>query len=315
MIGSLTLDQLRVLVAIEDAGSFSAAGRRLRRVQSAISHTVQALEEAQGLLLFDRSSRTPRFTDAGRALAAQARQVLRQAEVFERTAQAIAAGLEPELPIAIDSFVPTPPLIRSLAGLQAQYPDLAVTLYTEGMGSAERRVRDGSATLGLCALLPSMAQELQATPLTQITMVPVVAPAHPLASESRAITRDILAEHVQLILTDPQQRSGPSFSVVSTRLWRFVDIARRLEFLLAGFGWGTMPRHLVQGYLEAGALVALKVDDPAVMPPSIGLFAVHDRKHPLGIGARWLLEELQRQAWLGGGESEPQASRPIESAT
>ena len=54
MIGSLTLDQLRVLVAIEDAGSFSAAGRQLRRVQSAISHTVQALEEAQGLLLFDR---------------------------------------------------------------------------------------------------------------------------------------------------------------------------------------------------------------------------------------------------------------------
>lgn len=311
MIGSLTLDQLRVLVAIEEAGSFSAAGRRLRRVQSAISHTVQALEEAQGLLLFDRSSRTPRFTDAGRALAAQARQVLRQAEVFERTAQAIAAGVEPELPIAIDSFVPTPPVIRSLAGLQAQYPDLAVTLYTEGIGSAERRVRDGSATLGLCALLPSMAQELQATPLTQITMVPVVAPAHPLANGSRTVTRDLLGEHVQLILTDPHQRPGPSFSVVSTRLWRFVDIARRLEFLLAGFGWGTMPRHLVQGHLEAGSLVALKIDDPAVLPPSIGLFAVHDRKRPLGLGARWLLDELRRQAWLVGGESEPQATRTI----
>ena len=41
--------QLRVLVAIEETGSFSAAGRRLRRVQSAISHSVQGLEEAQGL--------------------------------------------------------------------------------------------------------------------------------------------------------------------------------------------------------------------------------------------------------------------------
>ncbi|MDZ7858871.1 LysR family transcriptional regulator [Sphaerotilus sp.] len=247
MIGSLTLDQLRVLVAIEDTGSFSAAGRRLRRVQSAISHTVQTLEEAQGLLLFDRSSRTPRFTEAGRALAAQARQVLRQAEVFERTAQAIAAGLEPELPIAIDSFVPTPPVIRSFAGLQAQHPDLAVTLYTEGMGSAER--------------------------------------------------------------------PGPSYSVVSTRLWRFVDIARRLEFLLAGFGWGTMPRHLVQAHLDAGSLVALNIDDPGVTPPSIGLFAVHDRKRPLGIGARWLLAELQRQTWLGGGEPGPQTSGTVGACT
>ena len=300
MIGSLTLDQLRVLVAIEDAGSFSAAGRQLRRVQSAISHTVQALEEAQGLLLFDRSSRTPRFTEAGRALAAQARQVLRQADVFERTAQAIAAGLEPELPIAVDSFVPTPPVIRCLAGLQAQYPNLAVTLFTEGMGAAERRVRDGSATLGLCALLPSMVQELQATALTQVTMVPVVAPSHPLARETRAITRDILGEHVQLILTDPQQKPGPSFSVVSTRVWRFVDIARRLEFLLAGFGWGTMPRHLVQPHLDAGRLVRLAIDDPAVLPGSIGLFAIHDRKRPLGICARWLLAALQGQDWFAG---------------
>ena len=300
MIGSLTLDQLRVLVAIEDAGSFSAAGRRLRRVQSAISHSVQALEEAQGLLLFDRSSRTPRFTEAGRALAAQARQVLRQAEMFELTAQAIAAGLEPELSIAVDSFVPTPPVIRSLAGLQAQYPNLAVTLFTEGMGAAERRVRDGSATLGLCALLPSMVQELQATALTQVTMVPVVAPSHPLAKETRTITRDILGEHVQLILTDPQQKPGPSFSVVSTRVWRFVDIARRLEFLLAGFGWGTMPRHLVQPHLDTGRLVRLAIDDPAVLPGSIGLFAIQDRKRPLGIGARWLLSALQGQDWFAG---------------
>lgn len=296
MIGNLTLDQLRVLVAIEETGSFSAAGRRLRRVQSAISHSVQGLEEAQGLLLFDRSSRTPRFTEAGRALAAQARQVLRQADVFERTAQAIAAGLEPELPIALDSFVPTTPVILSLAGLQVQYPDLAVTLFTEGMGAAERRVRDGSATLGLCALLPSMAQELQAIPLTQVTMVPVVAPSHPLARETRTITRDILGEHVQLILTDPLQRPGPSFSVVSTRVWRFVDIARRLEFLLAGFGWGTMPQHLVQPHIEAGSLVKLAIDDPGVLPGTIGLFAIHDRQRPLGLGARWLLSELQRQA-------------------
>lgn len=299
MIGSLTLDQLRVLVAIEDAGSFSAAGRRLRRVQSAISHTVQGLEAVQGVQLFDRSARTPRFTEAGRVLVTQARQVLRQADAFERTAQSIAAGLEPELTMALDNFVPTGPVIRSLAGLQSQYPDLPVTLFTEGMGAAERRVRDGSATLGLCALLPSMVQELQAMALTQITLVPVVAPAHPLAHEMRPLTRDILAEHVQLILTDPLQRPGPSFSVVSPRVWRFVDIARRLEFLLAGFGWGTMPLHLVQQHLAQGTLSRLSIEDPAVLPGAIGLFAIHDRQRPLGIGARWLLAELQRQAWLG----------------
>lgn len=47
MIGNLSLDHLRVLVAIDDTGSFSAAGRQLRRVQSAISHAVQSLGAAQ----------------------------------------------------------------------------------------------------------------------------------------------------------------------------------------------------------------------------------------------------------------------------
>ena len=298
MIGTLTLDQLRVLVAIEEAGSFSAAGRQLRRVQSAISHSVQSLEELQGVQLFDRSSRTPRFTEAGRVLAAQARQVLRQAEAFERTAQAISAGLEPEISLAMDSFVPTPPVIRGLAALQSQYPDLAVTLFTDGMGAAERRVRDGTATLGLCVLMPAMAQDLQATPLTEITLVPVVAASHPLASETRPLTRDILAEHVQLILTDPLQRPGPSFSVVSPRVWRFVDIARRLEFMLSGFGWGTMPAHLVTDHLAHGRLVALRIEDPGVLPPAISLFAIHDRKRPLGLGARALLTRLQEDRWF-----------------
>ena len=62
MLTQLTLDQLRILASIVDEGSFSAAGRRLGRVQSAISHAVRNLEEANGVTLFDRSSRRPELT-------------------------------------------------------------------------------------------------------------------------------------------------------------------------------------------------------------------------------------------------------------
>ena len=54
-VPNLTLDQLRVLVTIRDTGSFSAAGRSLGRVQSAISQTVKAVEDAHGVALFDRA--------------------------------------------------------------------------------------------------------------------------------------------------------------------------------------------------------------------------------------------------------------------
>ncbi|HUH77072.1 MAG TPA: LysR family transcriptional regulator, partial [Devosia sp.] len=55
MLDRLTLDQLRVLVTIAELGSFSAAARKLQRVQSAISQTVRALESSLDVTLFDRS--------------------------------------------------------------------------------------------------------------------------------------------------------------------------------------------------------------------------------------------------------------------
>ena len=296
MLGMLTLDQLRVLVTIEETGSFSAAGRKLQRAQSAISHAVQSLENLQRVQLFDRSSRTPTLTEAGQALAAQARQVLRQAELFERTAGAIAEGLEPELTFAVDNMVPIEPVIRSLAALQRRYPDLAVTLFTEALGGTERRVRSGSATLGLCMLFPAQVQDLQAYGVTAIELVPVVAPSHPLAQETRRMEREVLAEHVQLVLTDPENQGGPSYSVVSPRVWRFVDLGRRLDFLLAGFGWATMPLHLVEGHLARGDLKQLPLQDPAILPGSIPIFAVHQRNRALGTAARSLLHDLQQPA-------------------
>jgi hypothetical protein len=44
-------------------------------------------------------------------------------------------------------------------------------------------------------------------------------------------------------------------------------------------------------------LVRLPIDDPGLLPGSIGLFAIYDRHRPLGLGARWLLADLQEQAW------------------
>ena len=296
MLGTLTLDQLRVLVTIEETGSFSAAGRKLQRAQSAISHAVQTLESLQRVQLFDRSARTPVLTEAGRALAAQARQVLRQAELFERTASAMAGGLEPELTFSVDSMVPTEPVIQNLAALQRRFPDLAVTLFTEALGGAERRVRSGSAALGLCMLFPAQVQDLQAYSVTSIELVPVAAPSHPLAHETRRLEREVLAEHVQLVLTDPENQGGPSYSVVSPRVWRFVDLGRRLDFLLAGFGWATMPLHLVELHLRDGTLKQLPLEDPTILPGSIPIYAVHQRSRPLGTAARSLLQDLQNLA-------------------
>ena len=54
MDSALTLDQLRVALAVSEAGSFSGASRRLGRAQSAVSHAIARLEEQLDVVLFQR---------------------------------------------------------------------------------------------------------------------------------------------------------------------------------------------------------------------------------------------------------------------
>ena len=66
--GTPTLDQLRVLLAVVEQGSFSAAARILNRTQSVVSYTIANLETQLGLQLFARGRRNPVLTEAGRAV-------------------------------------------------------------------------------------------------------------------------------------------------------------------------------------------------------------------------------------------------------
>lgn len=294
MIGNLTLDQLRVLVTIADAGSFSAAGRKLRRAQSAISQAVATLEGLQGVTLFDRAGHRPRLTEAGRALVGQARVVLAGVARFEAMAAATREGIEPVLAVAIDPLVPTTAFIDSLHALRAAFPHLPVSFSTEGLGSAERRLRRGEAALAFCVLLPTVPEDLAVLPLLEVNLVSVVASAHPLARLGRAATRADLDDHIQLVLSDPSAPEGPSYGVMSTKAWRFVELGRRLDFLLAGLGWCRMPEHLVAAYLADESLVTLPIeDDPARTAGALTIHAAHMRDRALGRAGAWLLADLQ----------------------
>ena len=295
MIGALSLDQLRVLAAIADTGGFSAAGRKLGRAQSAISQAIATLESTQGVALFDRSGHRPQLTDAGRVLVEQARLVLASAARFEAVAAGTRQGLEPELALAIDPLVPTASLIDSLSALSETYPDLPVSFSTEGLGGSLRRLRSGAAALAICLLLPGVPEDIAAYPLLRIVMRPVVAPGHPLASLGRPASRGDLEPHVQLVLSDPLDAGGPSYGLASARLWRFVDLGRRLDFLLAGFGWCRMPEHLVASPLAEGRLAALRIEDDPTPAEGLTIYAAHRRDVPLGPAGRWLLERLRQR--------------------
>jgi DNA-binding transcriptional LysR family regulator len=103
---ALSLAQMRIFLTVADAGSFSAAARRLRRAQSAISETIANLEAQLDVPLFDRSGRYPRLTAEGSVLLDDVRAIVAGVDDLRARAKGIAGGLEPELTAVMDVFLP-----------------------------------------------------------------------------------------------------------------------------------------------------------------------------------------------------------------
>eukprot|EP01032_Pedospumella_encystans_P032146 gene32146-36289_t len=116
----MSLDQLRTFIAAADEGSFSAAGRKLRRAQSVVSTTLANLELQVGFALFDRSGRYPKLTEEGRALLEQARSAVLGMDAFKAKARTLAEGLEPELAVAVDVMYPIATLTAAVQAFHRQ---------------------------------------------------------------------------------------------------------------------------------------------------------------------------------------------------
>jgi DNA-binding transcriptional LysR family regulator len=303
MLEPVTLDQLRVLLAIAESGSFSAAARRLGRAQSAISHAVVGLEEALGIGLFDRSGRLPKLTEAGRTLLGDAKAIVARAQELRARAQCLAGGVEPELSLAVDITFPTDLLIESVRALQAAFPLLPITILTEAMGNVETRVREGTARLGISPNLEKAGNDgLQRLLLTDIPFIGVVAAEHPLARFDGPIPMKEMERHVQLVLSDrnwllarAQGRSVASVfrGIVSPHAWRFVDLWTRYKFLRAGLGFCHMPVHVVAKDIEAGRLRQVEIEGMGSACFEVPHYLVRQAGSEPGRAAAWLIQDLQ----------------------
>lgn len=290
---SLTLDQITVFQCVAEEGSFSAAARRLRRAQSAVSHAIALLERNLDLQLFDRSGRTPVLTEAGMALLGDAHAVTRKVAALTARARAIHGGTEPRVSIVVNVMYPMPVLLRALGAFRAAFPAAALHLRTEALGAIVDAVIDGSCQIGIGGPLWPWPDSLERETIGTVQLVPVAAPGHPLAALPAPLSSDVLHDHLQIVLTDRSPRTaGLDAGVLAAETWRIADLRTKHECLLAGFGWGSMPEHMVCDDLRSGRLVRLDLDAPE-REVTLPLFAFHRRGQPPGPASRWLLDALR----------------------
>jgi DNA-binding transcriptional LysR family regulator len=294
MLDRITLDQLRTFIAAVDEGSFSAAGRKLRRAQSVVSQTLANLEAQLGVKLFDRSARYPRLTEEGRSLLADARSVADNIDGFKARARAMREGLEPELSVVVDVMLPMEALTRAATHSRKSYPHTPLRLYVEALGGVIKPVLDRSCSIGIIGSLPLVPEDLQSEDLLDVSFMTVVSPSHPLASTRGVVSASAIAKQIQLVLTDRTTLTeGRNFGVLSPLTWRLADLGAKHAFLKAGLGWGHMPLHMVKADLDSGALIKIRVEGtPRDM--TLPMKVVFRKDAPPGPAGRAFIAQLKR---------------------
>ncbi|MBB3222676.1 LysR family transcriptional regulator [Pseudoduganella umbonata] len=294
MLDALSLDQLRTFIAAAEEGSFSAAGRRLRRAQSVVSHTLANLELQVGFALFERTGRYPVLTEQGRALLEGARAAVGSMDAFKARARTLAEGLEPELAVAVDVMFPIATLTAAVQAFQQQFPSTPLRLHVEALGAVVQPLLAGQCRIAIIGSLPDVPADCVSQYLLEVGAVTVVAPQHPLAQVKGVVLRETAGQHVQLVLTDRSVLTeGRNFGVLSAKTWRLADLGAKHAFLRAGLGWGHMPLHMVEGDLRDGTLVRIALETSPTLGAGFSMHAIHRKDLPPGPAGRWFVERLK----------------------
>ncbi|MCW5669214.1 MAG: LysR family transcriptional regulator [Hydrogenophaga sp.] len=288
-------DNVRVFLAVLDAGSFSAAARQLGRVPSAVSMTIAHLEAELDLVLFDRSAREPRPTDVARALEPQARQLASQLRQLQAHAEGLHQGLERQLTIAIAPELLSAPWSEPLAVLAAEFPALIVEVRSAPQADALRMLHAGDAQLALVFERPGTDEREGFQELGQEILVAVISPAHPEAQarQGRLQLNDLIdIRQIAVVSRDPRGRD-PRL-LLSRHIWRTDSHLATLSLVQAGLGWAYLPRSLIAPMVAAGTLTEIRFNNIS-NELRVWVDVVWHTDRAMGLGAKRFIE-LMRQA-------------------
>ncbi len=259
----LTPAALAMLQTIADTGSFAAAARAINMVPSALTYRVRQMEDALDVLLFDRSARQARLTDAGAELLREGAILLAEIDAVANRVQRVATGWEPQFTIAIDSIIDRATVMELCQVFFSLNPPTRLKLRAETLSGTLAALSCGQADLALGVVMDDNTKTgLQREPLGTVDFVFAVAPHHPLARLPEPLSDSVLRQHRAVAIADSIQH-GASVSIgllTGQDVFTVDNMTTKLDAQLRGLGIGFLPLCLAQAHVDSGRLIIKQVE-------------------------------------------------------
>lgn len=187
----MTLEQLRIFVAVAERQHVTQAALAMNLAQSAASHAIAALEARHNIKLFDRLGRRIQLTEAGRAFLSEARTILAQVEHAELALSEFGNLERGTLTVQASQTIASYWLPRHLVAFRRAHPRIDIRLAIGNTAQVAEAIETGAAELGFVEGSVQSAQ-LLSSPVARDQLVIVVGPSHPWARGVRPTPRELV---------------------------------------------------------------------------------------------------------------------------
>ena len=264
--GSVDIRHLRLVAAITETGSVTAAANLLRLTQPALSHQLRELESRLRTPLFVRTSRRMVATPAGEQLAHVARGVLKELSTFERqTASGTYSDLRGSIRLATECYTVYHWLPAVLKLFRERWPAVDLRIAPEYTASPLLALRDGALDAAIVHT-HSNDRRLHSELLFDDELVVVVPPGHRFTRQAFVSADDFVREHVFVYSTANgttalfREVLEPA-GVVPERTTRIQLTEAILQLVSAGLGITVLSRWAVLPLLRAGTVCAVPLTE------------------------------------------------------
>ena len=290
----MSLDALQVLDAIDRNGSFAGAAAELFRVPSAITYTMQQLEQDLDVLLFDRSKHRASLTAAGHELLNEGRVLLRAAADLESRIQQVARGWETELRIAVDTAIGPERMFELVEQFYAENSGTRIKLTEEVLNGNWDALVSGRCDIAVGASGDGPpGGGFASLPIGRLDFVFVAAPNHPICREPQPLSEATILKYRVVSIADSSRNLPPrTLGLLSGQdVFTVPTMEMKIAAHIAGLGIGYLPKHRASASVSAGLLGVLEVQN---LRAGGDLYAVW-KSDRTGKALRWFAKALATQ--------------------
>ena len=253
---NINLEHIHAFVAVVEYGGVNAAAEKLFKSPSTVSHALGKFQGQLGLALFEQKGRKLYLTEEGTTVLRQAKILLDEKKILIKLSQHLKQEHRGKISLAVDAIFPHDILLDSLKNFSEQFPLCHINLHEGILSGAEEQLLSGKADVCVTYRIP---QGFLGEKLIDITFIPVVCAAHPLAQE-RSISSRTLKAHRQVVISDSGTQSNvDSGWLKATLRWSVSNMYTAIDVISGGMAFGWIPRHLIENELASGELIQLQL--------------------------------------------------------